>query len=158
MEFEFIFIKYNLIRIQKHVGVKNTVKLESNSYPIVICTVDISGHPKVSDLHQEILPDQAISCRQVSVNKVLGSQIHHARGYLLRNIQHLRLSELCLLLHLSISHQDCIGTMSPMGGQTKRHSQIHKHSSQSQRLAISILVDHLGFRENVFTNYKFKLA
>lgn len=74
------------------------------AHPVVICAVHISGHAEVSDLHEQVLPHQAVACGQISVNEMLRSQIHHAGCDLLSNVQHLRLSQLHQQTLLPVCH------------------------------------------------------
>lgn len=72
------------------------------AHSVVVCAVDVSGHSKVSDLDQQVLPYQAVPCSQVSVDEVLRGQVHHASSDLLGDVQHLGLGEL---------HQDVVVTI-----------------------------------------------
>ena len=78
----------------------------SESYPVVVAAVDVPGHAEVSDLHQQAVAHQAVACCQVSVHKVLRPQVHHARGDLRGDVQHLRQTQLPVGLQRLAVHQD----------------------------------------------------
>lgn len=80
---------------------------------VVVCAVHVPGHAKVSDLDQQVFPDQAVPGGQVSVDKVLRGQVNHASSNLLGNVQHLGLCELHQDAVLTVCHEYCVGTVGP---------------------------------------------
>lgn len=76
------------------------------TYPVVICAVDVSGHAKVSYLHQEAVPHQTVPGGQVAVDKVLGGQVDHAGSDLTGYVQHLGQTQLPVGLQRLSVHQD----------------------------------------------------
>lgn len=97
------------------------LQLEKPPYPVVIGAVDVSGHAEVSDLHQQIGSDQAVPGGQVPVHKVLGSQVHHARGNLAGDVEHLGESQLAFrLARLPIHEDHSIWPMGPVRGRGRR--------------------------------------
>lgn len=94
------------------------------THPIIIRAVDVPGHSEVSDLHHQALPDQAVAGRQVTVDKVQGGQVDHARGDLGGDVQHLRQRELTQQGHLGLLQDASVGAVSPAGHarETQAHS------------------------------------
>lgn len=86
---------------------------EEDTHPIVIWTVNISGHPEVSDLHQQPVPHEAVAGGQVTVHKMLRRQVDHPCRYLRADVKHLREAELSVRLNRLTVHQDHgVGTVS----------------------------------------------
>lgn len=77
-----------------------------NSYPVVVTAVDVPGHAEVSDLDQKAVAHQAVAGCQISVNKVLGGQVHHAWGNLGCDVQHLGKAQFAVGLQWLAVHQD----------------------------------------------------
>lgn len=75
-------------------------------YPVVVGAVDVPGHAEVSDLHQQVGPDQAVAGGQVPVHEVLGGQVDHARGDLAGDVQHLGEPQLAFRLARLPVHED----------------------------------------------------
>jgi len=82
------------------------------THPVVVSAVHVPGHPKVPDFHQEVLTNQAVAGGQISVHEVLGRQVDHARGYLLGDVQHLGLGQLCWWI--AFGHQHGVRPMGPV--------------------------------------------
>lgn len=81
------------------------------AYPVVVGAVHVPGHPEVPNLHQEVLAHQAVAGGQVPVHEVLGGQVDHARGDLLRDVQHLRLRQLGR--RVAFGHQHGVRSVCP---------------------------------------------
>ena len=82
------------------------------THPVVVSAVHVPGHPEVPDFHQEVLTDQAVPSGQISVHKVLGRQVDHARCYLLGDVQHLGLRQLCRWV--AFGHQHSVRPVGPV--------------------------------------------
>ncbi|TNN70145.1 hypothetical protein EYF80_019646 [Liparis tanakae] len=78
----------------------------ARSYPVVVTAVDVPGHAEVSNLDQQAVAHKAITGCQISVDKVLGAQVDHARGDLGGDVQHLGKAQLSVGLQRLSVHQD----------------------------------------------------
>lgn len=65
------------------------MKQTDKSYPVIICAVNVSGHAKVSYLHQKTIPHQTVPGCQITVHKVLRRQVDHPRCNLTGYVKHL---------------------------------------------------------------------
>ena len=52
------------------------------TYPIVVCTVDITGHTEVPDLDDVFVAHETVPGGQVPVDEVLGGEVLHTRGHM----------------------------------------------------------------------------
>lgn len=91
----------------------------SGTHSVVVCAVDVPGHAEISDLDQQVFPDQAVPGGQVPVDKVLGGQVDHAGGDLLGDVQHLGLGELHRDAVLAIHDEHGVGTVGPVHRQVR---------------------------------------
>lgn len=89
--------------------------LSAATHPVVIGAVDVSGHAKVSDLDHQALSHQTVAGCQVAVDEVQGRQVHHARGDLGSNVQHLGQCELTQRGHLRLLQDTSVRAVSSVG-------------------------------------------
>lgn len=76
------------------------------SYPVVVTAVNVPGHAEVSNLNQQAIAHQTITGCKISVDKVLGAQVDHARGNLSGDVQHLGKAQLSVRLQWLAIYQD----------------------------------------------------
>lgn len=107
---------------------------EKSPYPVVVSAVDIPGHAEVSDLHQQVGSDQAVPGGQVPVHEVLRGQIHHARGDLAGDVQHLGEPQLAFRLAWLPVHKDHrIWPVGPVGGEGEETGGRESSGDRGQR-------------------------
>ena len=110
-------------------------------YPVVIGAVDVSGHAKVSDLHQQVGSNQAVPGGEVPVHEVLGGQVHHARGDLTGDVEHLGEPQLAFRLAWLPIHKDHrIWPMGPVGVGGRRR----REGAERVQIKEKCLLDSLG--------------
>ncbi len=93
-----------------------------DTYSIVIWVVDVSGHPKVSNFHEQAVTHEAVAGGQVTVHKMLGGQVDHACRYLCSDMKHLRETKFPVRLHRLAIHED--HGVRTMGSETWRETHV----------------------------------
>lgn len=83
-------------------------------YPVVISAVNVSWHPEIPDLHHQPFSNQTVPGGQISVDKMKGSEVHHARGNLSCDVEHLRKGQLTHRRNLHLVQDTSIWTVSPV--------------------------------------------
>lgn len=100
-------VSVSLTAVLQHEAYSTTSRTTlAEAYPVVVAAVDVPGHAKVSNLDQKAVADQAVAGCQISVHKVLRAQVHHARGNLSGNVQHLGKAQLPVGLQRLAVDQD----------------------------------------------------
>ncbi len=108
----FCYLQYIFPNFRRNIW--DNAKTEMVFYPVVISAVNVSRHPKVPDLHHLTVSNQTVPGGQVSVDEMKGSEVHHARGNLSCEVEHLRKSQLTHQRNLHLIQDTSIWTVSPV--------------------------------------------
>lgn len=83
------------------------------THPVIVSAVDVPGHAKIPDLHHQVVAHQAVTGGQVTVDKVEGGEIDHARSDLRGDLQHVAQRQLPAGLPLPLVQDLGVGAVRP---------------------------------------------